>query len=240
MGRAVRECLAEVSDVELRACVAPSAEGRSEPGGTRGAPLWLTPEALAAPAARAPLPADLVILDVSAAPGTSRLAALLSDWPRALVVAATGFDAATDARIDALAGSAPVLKAPNLSLGIAVVEAFLRSLPPAARAAYETDIIEHHHAGKRDAPSGTALCLAKALRASGPSPAGGEARVHSIRAGSVPGIHRVLFSGAGETLEIVHTVFDRALFARGAIQAVRFLHDKPPGRYTAQDLLRQT
>jgi 4-hydroxy-tetrahydrodipicolinate reductase len=62
-------------------------------------------------------------------------------------------------------------------------------------------------------------------------------RLHSIRSGTVPGTHRALFAGAGETLEIVHTVTDRAVFARGAIRAARFLAGKPPGLYTLEQML---
>jgi 4-hydroxy-tetrahydrodipicolinate reductase len=128
-----------------------------------------------------------------------------------------------------------------LSLGIAVIEGFLRALPEAARAAYEADIVEQHHAAKRDAPSGTALALAKAIGSSGArSRPGGEVRLLSIRAGTVPGTHRVVLSGAGETLEIVHTVYDRGVFARGALRAVRFLHGRPAGLYSVAHVLGQT
>jgi 4-hydroxy-tetrahydrodipicolinate reductase len=134
-----------------------------------------------------------------------------------------------------------------LSLGIAVARSLIRALPPAAKAAFQTEIVEHHHAGKKDAPSGTAKALADLLRPSGEGErsgqgqqAGREIPIHSIRAGSVPGTHRVILSGAGETLEIVHTVYDRGVFARGALRAARFLHRRAPGSYSIEDLLRET
>jgi len=210
--------------------------------------MWMTPNELKQRAAT--LPADLVALDVSVAEGTLGLLESLEQSPRAMVAAATALDEATEGRIARLAQRAPVLRAPNLSLGNAVVLSWLGALPESALDAYEADIVEHHHAGKQDAPSGTALVLAAAIEARrtarvrprdaapGAPPFGREAvALHSIRSGAVPGTHRVLFAGAGETIEIVHTVHDRAVFARGALQAVRYLHGKPPGRYTVQETL---
>jgi 4-hydroxy-tetrahydrodipicolinate reductase len=240
MGRSVRDCLSEFPDIDLRACVAPSAGEKRAATGDRHVP-WLTPEALADPAARASLPDDLVVLDVSAGEGPSRLAKILTEWPRALVAAATGLDRETEARLERLSEKVAVLRAPNLSLGIAVIEGFLRSLPEAARAVFEADIVEQHHAGKRDAPSGTALALAMAIGTSGAgSRPGGEVRIASIRAGTAPGMHRIVLSGAGETVEIVHTAYDRSVFARGALRAAQFLHGRPAGLYSMAHIVAQT
>jgi 4-hydroxy-tetrahydrodipicolinate reductase len=132
-----------------------------------------------------------------------------------------------------LAKRAPVLRAMNLSLGNAVARAMLSSVPRGARGLFEVDIVEHHHATKRDAPSGTARAWA-ALVGSRPE------AIHSIRSGTAVGTHRALFAGAGETLEIVHTVSDRSVFARGAMRAARFLAGKPPGHYTLEQMLEQS
>jgi 4-hydroxy-tetrahydrodipicolinate reductase len=69
---------------------------------------------------------------------------------------------------------------------------------------------------------------------------GDEIRIQSIRSGTVPGTHRVILGGAGETVEIVHTVTDRGVFARGALRAARFVHGKAAGRYAMGDMLRET
>jgi 4-hydroxy-tetrahydrodipicolinate reductase len=209
----------------------------------------MTPDELARGGAG--LSADLVVLDVSVAKGTLGLLEFLERSPRAVVAAGTGLDEAAESRIARLAQRAAVLRAPNLSLGNAVVLAWLRALPESALDAYEVDVVEHHHAGKQDAPSGTALALAAAIEAHrkararpkgsppGAAPGRETVAIHSIRSGAVPGTHRVLLAGAGETIEIVHTVHDRAVFARGALQAVRYLHGKPPGLYTVHDALLQ-
>ena len=240
MGRAVGDVLPEFPEIRLRACVAP----REPAADTANCPIWLTPDDLARRGERDGLPDDLVIIDFSVAAGTARRAAILSDWPHALVAASTGLDAATEARLVALAARAPVLRAPNLSFGIAVAQSLLRGFPPAARAAFQAEIVEHHHAGKKDAPSGTAKLLASLLRPSGEGGKGRTAErevpIHSIRGGTVPGTHRVILSGAGETLEIVHTVYDRSVFARGALRAARFLYGRAPGSYSIDDVLRET
>ena len=243
MGRAVREVLPEFPEIHLRACVAPRDPGEGAAPGS----IWLTPDDLARRGTWDGLPDDLVVLDFSLAAGTARLAEILTEWPHALVAASTGLDAKTESRLTALAALAPVLRAPNLSLGSAVALSLIRALPPAARTAFQAEIIEHHHAGKHDAPSGTAKALAELLRPSGKGErsgkgqqAGMEIPIHSIRGGTVPGTHRVILSGAGETLEIVHTVYDRGVFARGALRAARFLHRRKPGSYSIDDVLRET
>jgi len=247
MGRAIRECLPEFPEVELRACVAPNRGEEPCPEGC----AWMAPSELVS-VGEARLPSDVVVIDVSLAEGT----ALLLDWlervPRALVSATTGLSVTLEARIRLLADRAPVLRARNLSVGNSVASAMLRAVPEAAREALEVDVIEHHHAAKRDAPSGTALAWASVL-AGGKSelvraaPANaadtrvpGEIRVHSIRSGTAIGTHRALFAGAGETLEIVHTVFDRAVFARGALRAARFLYGRAPRAYSFDDVLSRS
>jgi len=230
MGRAVRDHLVEFPEIELCACVAPR-EPAATPALMSG-PVWLTPEALATHRRREGLPDDLIVLDFSLAAGTAALVKILAAWPRPLVSATTGLDPATTAALDALSLRVAVLRAPNLSFGNAVVEKMLRALPPAARAQVQADIVEHHHAGKKDAPSGTAMALSRIL--------GSEVTIHSIRAGTVPGTHRVILSSADETIEVVHTVTNRAVFARGALRAVEFLAGRAAGLYTTEHLLSES
>jgi 4-hydroxy-tetrahydrodipicolinate reductase len=244
MGSEVRRLLAApdgAAPIALVACVAEGGSAGECPEGCR----WIG-AAEFGPADLARLPHDAVVLDVSLAAGTAALADLLERSPRAAVFATTGLDATLEARIAALGTKAPILRARNLSLGIAVARRWLALLPAAARAAYAADVVEHHHAGKKDAPSGTAIDLVAALGSIGPAAAVGAGRAekgaatHSIRAGTVPGTHRVILSGDGETLEVVHTVYDRSVFARGAIRAIRFVHGKPAGLYTVDDLVHES
>jgi len=240
MGRAVRGSIGEFPDTGLVLCVA-----RTCPASESTVP-WMTPDELVASGDKAASP-DTVVIDVSLAAGTPRLLDWLERSPRALVCATTGISAADERRVEALATRAPVLRAMNLSLGSAVACALFRALPPGARGPFEIDVLEHHHAAKRDAPSGTALLWASHLAPRADAVDAhpdvtrprepGTVRLHSIRSGTVPGTHRAILAGAGETLEIVHTVTDRAVFARGAIRAARFLSGKPPGLYTLEQML---
>jgi 4-hydroxy-tetrahydrodipicolinate reductase len=246
MGRAVRECIAEAPDLVLAACVAPERDQAPCPPGC----AWLTPDALAGAEGLAALPPDLVVVDFSLPRGTEALLGLLDRSPRALVAATTGLAAEIEDRVRGMAARAGVVRATNLSVGVATVVRMLQAIPLAAHGAYEADIVEHHHATKRDAPSGTALLLARSLTGGDPAriragaPTGGprdagEVRVHSIRSGTEPGTHRVILSGAGEVIELTHRAQDRAIFARGALRAARFLHGRAPGYYSFPDVLSQ-
>src|SRR5689334_5229453 len=241
MGRAVRGVIAEFPETRLQVCVSRSAPKT----GAEGA-VWMTPEELLAKGENAASP-DSVVIDVSLAEGTERLLGWLERSPRALVSATTGLREAAMERIGALAQRAPVLREVNFSPGSAVAGTMFRALSVPAKESFEIDILEHHHAAKKDAPSGTAFLwsslLARDLHSVDLKPdvtkprAPGTVRVHSIRSGTVPGTHRAILAGAGETLEIVHTVTDSAVFARGAIRAARFLAGKPPGLYTLEQML---
>jgi 4-hydroxy-tetrahydrodipicolinate reductase len=233
MGRAICAALDGDEGFALLACAARTRDDAACPPGC----AWITPDSLASPDGLATLPADLVVIDVSVAAGTERLLGILESSPRALVAATTGLAPAAEKRIEALAKRAPVLRSRNLSLGIAVLSAWLRALPAGARAAYDADVVEHHHAAKKDAPSGTALALGALLEGVGTARRAGGIQTHSIRGGTAPGTHEIVLSGEGEILTIGHTVLDRAVFARGALRAARFLHGKSPGLYSFEDAL---
>lgn len=131
-----------------------------------------------------------------------------------------------------------LLTAPNFSLGVAI---FSRIVAEAARLfagapGFDAHLVEIHHAAKKDAPSGTAAALAAAAeRASGrPVP------VTSVRTGSVPGTHELLFDAPFEQVRLVHEARDRRVFAEGALAAARWLADRAArggGVYTMQDML---
>ena len=233
MGRAVCSALDGETAFALLACVARTRDDAACPPGC----AWISPDELAKPDGLATLPADLVVIDVSVAAGTERLVDMLEKAPRALVAATTGLSAPLEAKIDGLAKRAPVLRSRNLSLGIAMISAWLRALPAGARGAYDVDIVEHHHAAKKDAPSGTAIVLGSLLQGVGTTRRPGGVQTHSIRGGTAPGTHEIVLSGEGEILTIGHTVLDRAVFARGALRAARFIHGKPPGLYSFEDAL---
>jgi 4-hydroxy-tetrahydrodipicolinate reductase len=143
----------------------------------------------------------------------------------------TGLSEAQRIALEEAGRVVPALWASNFSLGVAVladaVARASRALP-----GWDCDIVEAHHAGKRDAPSGTALSLGEAAAEGGMSP-----RYASLRAGDIVGEHTVQFSGMGERLEFIHRATSRDVFARGALHAAQWLAGRVPGQYRMADLL---
>ncbi len=177
------------------------------------------------------VPAFDVAIDFSLADAFDRILALCEGRGAALVTGTTGLDDAQRAALQAASARIPVLWASNFSLGVAVladlVERAARALP-----GWDCDIVEAHHAGKRDAPSGTALSLGAAAGQGGASP-----RYASLRAGDIVGEHTVQFTTAGERVELVHRAGNRDIFARGALHAASRLASRAPGLYRLADLL---
>jgi len=193
-----------------------------------------------------------VLIDFSspAALGQSLDRAVSAGVP--LLIGTTGLDQLADRRIAAAAKDIAILRAPNTSLGVALladlVERAAKVLGPNA---WDIEIVEAHHNKKADAPSGTALHLGEAAnRGRGgnlPEERGrdgtglkrepGAIGYAAIRGGTVAGDHDVMFLGHGERLILSHRAENRAIFARGALAAARFLHGKPAGLYTMRDVI---
>ena len=177
------------------------------------------------------VPAFDVAIDFSRAEAFDPILALCVERKVALVSGTTGLDDAQRAALDAAADLIPLAWASNFSLGVAVladlVERAARALP-----GWDCDIVEAHHAGKVDAPSGTALALGAAAGQGGAQP-----RYASLRAGDIVGEHLVQMAGAGERLELVHRATNRDVFARGALHAASRLAGRSPGRFRLADLL---
>jgi 4-hydroxy-tetrahydrodipicolinate reductase len=119
----------------------------------------------------------------------------------------------------------PIFYASNFSLGAAILNEMAKFVSKHFPA--DVDLIETHHAAKKDAPSGTALHLAKSLK---------DPTIHSIRSGTVIGEHTLIFNNAQERLTLSHQVHSREAFARGALAAAYFLVGKPAGLYSMDDL----
>ncbi|MEO5611664.1 MAG: 4-hydroxy-tetrahydrodipicolinate reductase [Sphingomicrobium sp.] len=150
-----------------------------------------------------------------------------------ILVGTTGLDDLADHRIAAAAEHVAVLRAANTSLGITIL-ADLVERAAAVLGEWDIAIQDIHHAKKVDAPSGTALALGEAV-ARGRSTS--NINYASIRGGTVAGDHDVLFLGPEERVILSHRAESRAIFARGALAAARFLHGKPAGLYTMRDVI---
>lgn len=248
MGRALMQ-LAEPAGVRIIGGTA-----RTDGDGESGTNTRVV--ALTEPGAADLIRAADVVLDVSSADGTRTLLERHIDAlaGRALVVGTTGLDAGTTGALDALAERAAVLIAANFSVGINLLLSVAERVAGVLEAAqYDVEIVEAHHRGKADAPSGTALALGEAVargrgtefegaRRDGRSGRTGERRegeigMHAVRGGSVVGEHRVLFLGGRERIELVHEATDRAVFAEGALRAARWIAGRRAGRYAMRDVL---
>ena len=170
-----------------------------------------------------------------------------------MVIGTTGHDERGQAAIASTAKRIPLVLAPNTSLGVNLL---LKLSELAARVLddnYDLEIFEAHHRHKKDAPSGTALALGRAVAAGrevsldevadyARHGATGERRRGAIgfsvfRGGDVVGDHTVTFAGIGERVELTHRASDRMAFARGAMRAARWVQKQPAGLYSMQDVL---
>ena len=168
---------------------------------------------------------------------------------RPLLIGTTGYAPELDAQLAQAAGEIALMVTANTSVGVAVLMELTRRAAQALPSAFDIDILELHHRGKRDAPSGTALALGRAAaRGATLAPQGaaqaapgerseGQVGFATVRAGDIVGEHTVLFSGAGEELILTHRAQTRDIFARGALAAALWLAPRPPGRYGMTDFI---
>ena len=178
-------------------------------------------------------PSADVAIDFSTAEATAANARALAARGVSLVIGTTGWQAEEAAlRADLTAAGAGVISAPNFAIGVNIFLALAeRSAELLAARGFAPWIHEAHHAAKKDAPSGTALALKRAVERSGAT-----ADVSSTRAGYIPGTHTLGFDSPAETLAFTHTARDRTPFARGALDAAKWIHGRR-GWYGMRDLL---
>ena len=153
-----------------------------------------------------------------------------------IVVGTTGWQAHTDAmKAEAARHPIGVVAASNFALGVNLFAALAERGAElfASHPEFGAWIHELHHAAKRDAPSGTALMLESGMRAAGYDRA---IDVSSTRAGSIPGTHTIGFDAAAETITLTHTARDRSIFARGALEAARWVAGRR-GWFTMRDVV---
>jgi 4-hydroxy-tetrahydrodipicolinate reductase len=173
-----------------------------------------------------------VAVDFSLPEGFDPVLALCRARRAGLVSGTTGLDAERLAALDAAARDIPVVWAANYSVGVAVLSELVRRAAQALPG-WDADIVEAHHVHKKDAPSGTALALGRAVAAG----RGTEPHYASLRAGDIVGEHTVQLAGPGERLELVHRATDRDIFARGALEAALRLRGRAAGRHALSELL---
>ena len=193
------------------------------------------------------------LIEFSAPEPTTRHAALCAEKGMAAVIGTTGLSDEQIAAVHDAAKRAPILLAPNMSVGVNVAFEVAAMLARTLGEDYDIEIVETHHRHKKDAPSGTAKGFLKAVAQAldrdlqsdvvyGRQGVTGERPrrqigVHALRGGDEVGEHRVIFFTEGERIELVHRATDRDVFARGAVRLARELVGKPPGLYGVKDIL---
>ena len=155
-------------------------------------------------------------------------------------------------KVEEAAKEVAVLKSANMSLGINTLFKVLADVSPLLSAAgFDIEIVEKHHRLKVDAPSGTALALADSINAANDNKyiykfdrsqvrekrTDNEIGISAVRGGTIVGEHEVIFAGEDEVIELKHTAYSKAVFAKGAIEAAKYLAGKPAGRYTMKEVI---
>ena len=193
-----------------------------------------------------------VVIDFSSAKAVDGLLSYCERRSLPVVLCSTGLSEEQIYAARDLSKKVAVLRSGNMSLGINTVMKVLKTISKAlADAGFDIEIVEKHHNQKLDAPSGTALMLADTIneqldcsytyqydrsnrREKRPKQ---EIGISAVRGGSIVGDHDVIFAGVDEVIEIKHRAYSRSVFAKGAIEAAKFLKGQPAGMYDMSDVL---
>lgn len=237
MGRTITQMLANDEDMKIVAGVDLITEGPDYP--------------VFASVKECDIPVD-VIIDFSSAKTTDALLEYCVEKKVPVVLCSTGLSEEQLKKVEEASKSTAVLKSANMSLGVNLLMKLLKEATPIlSEAGFDIEIVEKHHKLKLDAPSGTALALADSVNEA----AGNryhyvydrsqrrerrdatEIGISAVRGGSIVGDHDVIFAGQDEVITFSHTAYSRALFAKGAVAAAKFLAGKEAGFYTMQDVI---
>ncbi len=172
-----------------------------------------------------------IAIDFSLPSLTSDLLKAAISQQTPLVIGTTGLSQEQHDNLTQASKTLPIFYASNFSIGIAMLHKIAHLLSSNLDGSWSLDLIDIHHKHKKDAPSGTAVSIAKETKE--------RAQIHSLRTGEIFGEHTLLAHTAEERLEIKHAALNRLVFARSALKAAAFLHHKPPGLYTMEDLINK-
>lgn len=194
-----------------------------------------------------------VIVDFSSAKAIDRLLDYCSESHIPVVLCTTGLSKEQLEQVEKISAHTAILRSANMSLGINLLCKVLQDAAKAlAEADFDIEIVEKHHNQKIDAPSGTALLLADTVNhvlddvyhyqydrsADQKKREKNEIGIHAIRGGTIVGEHDVIFAGTDEIITFSHTAYSKAVFAKGAIQAAKYLAGKQNGLYTMSDVIK--
>lgn len=199
------------------------------------------------------VPGADAIIDFSHHAALEPVLARCMEHQKTLVIGTTGHSDAQIAGIKHAAAQIPIVFAPNYSVGVNTLFWLTRKAAEILGPGFDLEVVEMHHRLKKDAPSGTAKRLVEILAEVRELSYNKDARhgrhgivgertsaeigVHAVRGGDVVGDHTVIYAAQGERLELTHKASSRETFARGALRAALWAHDKPAGLYDMQDVL---
>ena len=193
-----------------------------------------------------------VIIDFSTASAVDDLLKYAVEKKIPVVLCTTGLTSEQLDNVQKASEKVAILKSANMSLGINTLMKILKvATEVLANRGYDIEIVEKHHNQKLDAPSGTALALADCInqvlnneydytydrssrREKRPEK---EIGISAVRGGTIVGEHEVIYAGIDEVIEIKHTAYSRAVFAKGAVDAAKYLASKETGMYNMADVL---
>ena len=193
-----------------------------------------------------------VIIDFSVSTVIDKLLDYSEAKKTPVVLCTTGLSPEQLNKMSKVSEKVAVLKSANMSLGINTLMKLLKDVANVfAPAGFDIEIVEKHHNQKVDAPSGTALALADSInearnneyeyvydRSQVRQKRGAkELGISAVRGGTIVGEHEVIFAGIDEVIEIKHTAYSKSVFAKGAVEAAKFLAGKPAGMYDMADVI---
>lgn len=196
-----------------------------------------------------------VIIDFSNAGAVDDLLVYSVEKQIPVVLCTTGLSEEQLEKARTAATKVAILRSANMSLGINTLMELLKSAAQVfAPAGFDIEIVEKHHNQKVDAPSGTALALADSVNEALEHAyeykydRSGERKkrdkyeigISAVRGGSIVGEHEVIFAGQDEVIEFKHTAYSKAVFAKGAVEAAKYLAGKPAGHYEMSDVIKAT
>ena len=194
-----------------------------------------------------------VIVDFASAKAVDHLLDYCGEKKMPLVLCTTGLSEEQLRKVKETSEKTAILRSANMSLGI---NTLLKLLQDAAKvlagAGFDMEIVEKHHNQKVDAPSGTALALADSINEAMDGQYHyvydrsqvrkkrdvKEIGISAVRAGTIVGEHEVIFAGTDEVIEFKHTAYSRSVFAKGAVEAAKFLAEQKRGMYDMGDVIR--
>ena len=193
-----------------------------------------------------------VIIDFASATAVNGLLDYCANTQTPVVLCTTGLDEAQIRLVEETSKKVAVLKSANMSLGINLLLKMLKTAAGTlAPAGYDIEVVEKHHNLKKDAPSGTALALADSINEEldnryeyvfdrsqkREKRTDKEIGISAVRGGTIVGDHDVIFAGVDEVITFSHTAYSKSVFAKGAVQAGKFLAGKPAGMYNMSHVI---